>query len=934
LKKTPRQLRDALQGVRGKVDFIRNFLDRSSQDSTWGLSIECKTAAKALEDLLSTYKMPEDYKVAVVGRFKAGKSSFVNELLGQTLAGVNTDPETAAVTSFRYGESVTAKIKFLQKKDWENICKLFQENPQDVDAHRAKVWRGFAGRQKQSTDDQITYDLDALERSYVTEEGYSLTIAIDYSQKKPELDFRRKIKEFTSGGKPLHCLVESIEVTAPATLLEEGVLLIDTPGLDDTERFRVSLTEEAVKGVDAVLFLTKSGASYGQSEKEFLLTLLRKGTIKQLIFVITQVDQTYDQHVRQARDQDDDLQTLHERIDFERTRINGEIEKTLSELSQSDSPAMQRYKEQLGAVEVIFTSAANHRDWKAGAKIPYALFENDPGGMNSVRERLLTLLSTESRVAVMMEAMTKGAQLILSDVIQVISSRREAIRNIKNREESERKLSVFRDQFKKSCQEFTASTAVDLDLLKKSLAANDAYANKSIKSATLLAEVELSSFERDDVGRHWKSRRSRNWGYMQNVQNRVANKIFPEVQEMLDSLTKEYASYCNKFSAHLGKLSVSGDQISESLDMEAAVPLDIQGSLEAVMERISGEFDDLISSQETSIISLMDTFVSEEIEEEIERAKSAVSDIWGLGTTVKQSGEVKAFYAIVKNLLKQALETHLRQNYDEFLRYLDQQASLLPQKAISVAMAELTRAEESIRAAFDAAISGRKEHFEKISAQVDLELNGVLNYIEGAILVGELPSQTENSGQPIRDKKNLEEKEGSQFLGNSQLLELSDVKEMATNLVKRIELKDGEKGWSYQRLFPKNLINGASRVLLTDPYLGAHHQLRNLKELIAAMIDATVLRELTVITLPLEEGHAATDAVLTEIAKELFKENGVTLNVERVPGIHDRYLAADNGVLFKLGRGLDIFKPATGVAAHRQQSRKVRSCEIDVFSVP
>ena len=48
--------------------------------------------------------------------------------------------------------------------------------------------------------------------------------------------------------------------------------------------------------------------------------------------------------------------------------------------------------------------------------------------------------------------------------------------------------------------------------------------------------------------------------------------------------------------------------------------------------------------------------------------------------------------------------------------------------------------------------------------------------------------------------------------------------------------------------------------------------------------------------------------------------------------IHDRYLVLDNGCVFKLGRGLDIYKPATGLAARDQSLRQVRACEIDVFA--
>ena len=97
----------------------------------------------------------------------------------------------------------------------------------------------------------------------------------------------------------------------------------------------------------AVLFLTKSGVAYGQSEKDFLLTLLRKGTVKQLILVVTQVDQTYEQHLRNAEANDEDPESIGKRIRQEEKRIRDEIDATLNELSSDDSPTMRRYREQL-----------------------------------------------------------------------------------------------------------------------------------------------------------------------------------------------------------------------------------------------------------------------------------------------------------------------------------------------------------------------------------------------------------------------------------------------------------------------------------------------------------------------------------------------------------------------------------------------------------
>lgn len=69
-----------------------------------------------------------------------------------------------------------------------------------------------------------------------------------------------------------------------------------------------------MKDVDAVLFLTKSGPAFDQSEKGFLLSLLRRGTVKQLVFVVTQVDQTYEQHVNAAKSDDEDPESIQMRI--------------------------------------------------------------------------------------------------------------------------------------------------------------------------------------------------------------------------------------------------------------------------------------------------------------------------------------------------------------------------------------------------------------------------------------------------------------------------------------------------------------------------------------------------------------------------------------------------------------------------------------------
>ena len=51
--------------------------------------------------------------VAVFGRFKAGKSSFLNSLTGRAVLPIGVVPLTAVVTRLRYGPAEKAEVRFL-----------------------------------------------------------------------------------------------------------------------------------------------------------------------------------------------------------------------------------------------------------------------------------------------------------------------------------------------------------------------------------------------------------------------------------------------------------------------------------------------------------------------------------------------------------------------------------------------------------------------------------------------------------------------------------------------------------------------------------------------------------------------------------------------------------------------------------------------------
>ncbi len=99
-----------------------------------------------LDDTIDQACIPDRYRVAVVGRFKVGKSAFVNKLAGERLAGVDTNPETAAISVFRYDEQPRAEVELVSSQEWERLKEEHNENPKNPEVKRYDRFMNFNDR--------------------------------------------------------------------------------------------------------------------------------------------------------------------------------------------------------------------------------------------------------------------------------------------------------------------------------------------------------------------------------------------------------------------------------------------------------------------------------------------------------------------------------------------------------------------------------------------------------------------------------------------------------------------------------------------------------------------------------------------------------------------------------------------------------------------
>lgn len=179
----------------------------------------------------------ERFHLAALGQFKRGKSTLLNALLGADVLPTSVIPVTAIPTFVQYGPKCTAKVKFINGKT------------EDVTA--------------EGTTEQLAEFL----AKYVTEER-----------------------------NPHNRLgVHEVVLEYPSSLLQQGVVLIDTPGIGSTFRHNTEATLNFLSQCDAALFIISPDPPITEVEIDFLKEVLAKTT--NTFFILTKADYLSDEEL-------------------------------------------------------------------------------------------------------------------------------------------------------------------------------------------------------------------------------------------------------------------------------------------------------------------------------------------------------------------------------------------------------------------------------------------------------------------------------------------------------------------------------------------------------------------------------------------------------------------------------------------------------------
>lgn len=171
----------------------------------------------------------------------------------------------------------------------------------------------------------------------------------------------------------------------------------------------------------------------------------------------------------------------------------------------------------------------------------------------------------------------------------------------------------------------------------------------------------------------------------------------------------------------------------------------------------------------------------------------------------------------------------------------------------------------------------------------------------------------------------------SQYEARIETLKAIIQAEKTENKHKLIVIKDDTAGYSYDILFGEYLGSGVTEVTIRDPYIRQRHQINCLISLLELLKSkCNLLKSIKLIT---GFQDAEQDRNLKELKVDLANQS-VNFIIEYSETLHDRSIWLNTGWVFKMGRGLDMFKKhesrnALGVYDYR--FRRCYETEINIF---
>lgn len=295
-----------MEKIINRLQKLEEFVSQNDlSDIATGLKSE-KGVDKA-EELQKTLLEQEDQdrvlRIGILGRVKAGKSSFLNALVfdGNDILPKAATPMTAALTILEYGESTSAEVDFYTEEDLKGIRNEHQQFKDLIEKITTQRMEEFKEpREKaRSIAEQEVKNNERLFSSYDQYERILSSGISDVSQlnqyKKIQADdiddLKNKLKDFIASDGRFMPFTKSVTLRLNNENLKD-IQIIDTPGINDPVASRGERTKALLKDCDVCFLISPGGQFLSAEDMDLLDRLQVREGVQEFYIIASQLDMT------------------------------------------------------------------------------------------------------------------------------------------------------------------------------------------------------------------------------------------------------------------------------------------------------------------------------------------------------------------------------------------------------------------------------------------------------------------------------------------------------------------------------------------------------------------------------------------------------------------------------------------------------------------
>ncbi|MGN0005932.1 MAG: dynamin family protein [Candidatus Gastranaerophilaceae bacterium] len=175
------------------------------------------------------------FKVLVMGKFKNGKSTFINALVGKVMMAARATACTAVIATVEYG-NVTDDVKVIYSDSTKTKTMSLEQFTEE-------------------------FALSEEDQQYIEDGG--------------------RLDRFAN--------VSHVEMQSTEEIFFDGLRLIDSPGLEEATS-RTKATNEFVPKANAIIFTLSATSLFSSAEKEFIAANFAKKNMRNVFFVVNRID--------------------------------------------------------------------------------------------------------------------------------------------------------------------------------------------------------------------------------------------------------------------------------------------------------------------------------------------------------------------------------------------------------------------------------------------------------------------------------------------------------------------------------------------------------------------------------------------------------------------------------------------------------------------